>query len=251
MITMDVRDNVAVVKLNRGVTNALNLELLETLAETLRKVKQDSSVHALVLGSSNNKFFSIGWDLPGLYDLKREEFILFYNLFNRTCLDLYTMPKPVIAALTGHATAGGCILALCCDYRFIAEGKKMMGLNEIKLGVPVPYLADRILYSITGVPNGREIMETGDFYRPEQAARMNLVDEILPLDSVLPKAIEKAQLLGSMPAKAFELIKNNRVETVIHQVREKQEEKDNLFLECWYSGEARQRLKDAMKTFKK
>jgi enoyl-CoA hydratase/carnithine racemase len=139
MIRTEYHDKVAVVKLNRGITNALNLQLVNELAETLHGVKHDSDVHSLVLGSSNEKFFSIGFDVPELFELTKSDFKFFYQTFNRVCLDLYTLPKPTIAVITGHAIAGGAILALCCDYRFIAEGRKLMGLNEIRLGVPVPY----------------------------------------------------------------------------------------------------------------
>ena len=142
MIHVEYNDGVAIVRLNRPVTNALNLQLVEELAGTLKQVTCKSDVRSLVLGSSNDKFFSIGFDIPQLFERTREDFTFFYHTFNQMCLDLYTLSKPTIAAITGHAIAGGCILALCCDYRFIADGRKLMGLNEIKLGVPVPYLAD-------------------------------------------------------------------------------------------------------------
>jgi enoyl-CoA hydratase/carnithine racemase len=251
MINVENRDSVALVKLSREVTNALNLELIEELSEHIRTAANDPGVHGLVLASRNEKFFSIGWDIPQLYELQREEFAVFYRAFNRTCLDLYTMPKPSAAAITGHATAGGCILALCCDYRFIAEGKKLMGLNEIKLGVPVPYLADRLLVSIVGVQNAREIMESGDFYLPEQSLQMGMVDQVLPMEEVLTKSMEKAKLLGSFPQQAFAGIKRNRVESLEAQDLKCGKEKERSFIDCWYSGPARKRLKEAMETFKK
>ncbi|MCP5047436.1 MAG: enoyl-CoA hydratase/isomerase family protein [bacterium] len=249
MITVDYQDNVAIVKLNHGVTNAINLELVNQLAEALENIKHDSAVHSVVLGSSNEKFFSIGFDVPQLYELSREDFTIFYNRFDGFCLDLYTFPKPTTAAITGHATAGGCILALCCDYRFISEGKKLMGLNEIKLGVPVPFLPDCILGSLTGVRNARDMMETGDLYRPEQSLRMGLVDEVLPLEQVTAKSIEKAKLLGSMPAQAFTAIKRNRVETIETQTLMHREKKGEVFIDCWYSTPARERLKEAAEKF--
>ena len=142
VIRVECQDEVATVRLNRPVTNALNLQLVEELAETLKQVTSESDVRSLVLGSSNDKFLSIGFDIPNLFERTREDFTVFYRAFNQMCLDLYTLPKPTIAAVTGHAIAGGCILVLCCDYRFIAQGRKLVGLNEIKLGVPIPYLAD-------------------------------------------------------------------------------------------------------------
>ena len=165
------------------------------------------------------------------------------------CLSLYTLPKPTVAAITGHAVAGGCILALCCDYRFIAEGKRLMGLNEIKLGVPVPYLADCVLQSIVGTRNARDMMDTGDFYAPADLARLGLVDEVLPAGDVMPKAIEKAQRLGAWPSPAFALIKRNRVEQIEQRVLARREEKERLFVDGWYSDEARRRLKEATEKF--
>jgi len=249
LIRIEYRDEVVTLKLGRGITNALNLQLVNQLAENLRKVRDDSDVHSLVLGSSNEKFFSIGFDIPELFELAKEDFCVFYQAFNRVCMDLYTLPKPTIAAITGHAIAGGCILALCCDYRFIAEGRKLMGLNEIKLGIPVPYPGDCILRHIAGTRNAREIMGTGEFYRPEELLHIGMVDQVLSLEQVLPKSIEKAKLLGALPYAAFGMIKRNRVEIVEAQVLTRLAEKEQFFIECWYSDEARERLKEAIKKF--
>jgi len=151
MISVERHDQVSVLKLNRGATNALNLQLVTCLVENLNSVRDDPKVRSLVICSSNDKFFSIEFDIPELIQLKKRDFKVFYQAFNQVCLDLYTFPKPTIAAITGHAVAGGCILALCCDYRLIATGRRLVGLNEIKLGVPVPYLGDCILQQVVGL----------------------------------------------------------------------------------------------------
>jgi enoyl-CoA hydratase/carnithine racemase len=249
MIAIDYRNSVAIVKLDRGITNALNLVCVDELARVLQSVRSDPKVRGIVLGSGNEKFFSIGFDIPQLFGLSKKDFRLFYRAFNQTCLDLYTLPKPTVAAVTGHAVAGGCILALCCDYRLIAEGRKLMGLNEIKLGVPVPYLADCVLRSLVGVRSAREVMETGEFYRPEPLVQTGMVDQVLPLEEVLPRAIEKAQLLGSMDQEAYGTIKQNRVEAIEAQVLMRREEKEEIFIECWYSDQARERQREAMEKF--
>jgi enoyl-CoA hydratase/carnithine racemase len=154
-----------------------------------------------------------------------------------------------VAAITGHAVAGGCILTLCCDYRFIAEGKKKMGLNEIKLGVPIPYPADCILRQIIGFRNSREIVDSGEFYLPEKLLHLGLVDKILPTDQVVARAIEKAKSLDALPADAFAVIKHNRVEHVVDHISSKLRKKEQIFLEYWYSEETRKRLKTAMEKF--
>lgn len=249
MKILEYQDNVAVLRLNRGVTNPLSKDLVDELCGIIGEWKQDPAVESLVLTSANEKFLSIGFDIPRLIGLSRKEFTIFFRSFNRFCLDLYTLPIPTVAAITGHATAGGCILALCCDYRFIAEGKKLMGLNEIKLGVPVPYLPDLILQSLAGVPNAREIMETGEFYPPGELFRMGVVDRVLPLDQVLSRAVEKARYLGSMQQKAYALIKRNRVEEIEGRLLANREEKEKEFIDCWFSDYVRDRLEEAAEKF--
>ena len=248
-IHAEYRDKVAILKLNRGITNALNLRLVNQLAENLQKVRDNSDVHGLVLGSSNEKFFSIGFDIPELYELTRKDFRVFYQAFNRVCMDLCMLPKPTIAAITGHAIAGGCILALCCDYRFIAEGRKLMGLNEVKLGVPVPYPGDCVLRHLVGTRNAREIMGCGKLYHSEESLQLGMVDQVLPSEQVLPKSIEKAKLLSALPQKAFGMIKHNRVEVIKAQVQKHLAQKVQFFIDCWYSDEARELLSDALKKF--
>lgn len=249
MISVDCRGSVMLAKFNRGVTNALNPEFVQELGEVLQRVKSDVTVRGLVLGSSNEKFFSIGLDIPDLYALDREDFRDFLRLFNRVCMDLYTLPKPTVAAITGHALAGGCILALCCDWRFIAEGRKLMGLNEVKLGVPVPYLADRVLHALAGVRHARKMMEGGDFYAPAEALEMGMVDEVLPVEEVVNRALAHAEKLGSLPKTGYGMIKRNRVETTVTEVLARETEMERYFIESWYSEAVRERLREAMEKF--
>ncbi|ODS35228.1 MAG: hypothetical protein A7315_01895 [Candidatus Altiarchaeales archaeon WOR_SM1_79] len=249
MILIEHYEKVSVIKLNRDVTNALNSTMIDKLSRILQKLNDDSNVHSIILTSSNEKFFAIGFDIPELFELTKEDFHQFYHSFNQLCLDLYTFPKPTIAAITGHVIAGGCILALCCDYRFIAEGRKLMGFNEIKLGVPVPYPADCILQQLVGTRIARDVMDYGEFFEPEKLIQMGMVDKLLAQDQVLTQALEKARVLGSFSHQAFSMIKRNRVEMVEAQVLKNLDEKERYFVECWYADETREKLKEAMKKF--
>ena len=122
-------------------------------------------------------------------------------------------------------------------------------MNEVRLGVPVPYLADLILKQVVGARNAREIVETGDLYPPNQLAEFGLVDGVHLVDQVLPKALEIANSLGGHPQEAFTLIKNNRVENLVEQFKQRSKEKEEQFVNCWYSPVARERLKAAMEKF--
>lgn len=249
LVSVQKKKNIAIVQLSHKSTNAINLALVKELADTINDIKVDDKIKALVLTSANEKFLSIGFDIPSLRPLSQDDFSVFYQAFNQLCIDLYTLPKPTIAAITGHAIAGGCILALCCDERVIAEGRKLFGLNEVKLGVPVPYVADRILHALVGARLAREVMELGEFYPAEDALGIGLVDYLVPLDQVLEKAQEQARLLSAAPGEAFALIKANRVEDVMIGILDRLEVKQMRFIECWYADAARKPLEEAGRKF--
>lgn len=249
LVKIETHDTVAEIQLQNGITNAINLDLIVQLSSALSQIAQNDQITGLVLTSSNDKFFSIGFDIPTLYELSVKDFKDFYRSFNHFCLDLYTISKPTQAVITGHAIAGGCIMALCCDYRFIASGHKLMGLNEIKLGVPVPYLADRILQDIVGGKNARVIMETGDFYKPEESLTLGLVDQVVAAEEILNKGREKIHSIEALSSQAYQVIKQNRVEPVRERLERVLDSKMDKFTEYWLSSEARERLTEAMKKF--
>lgn len=249
LIEIEQLEKVYVLKLNRGIINALNLEIVEEFLRKLKNLKDDSDVFGIVVTSSNEKFFAIGLDIPELFVLSREEFTIFYKKYNQLCMELFSFPKPTIAAITGHAIAGGCILTLCCDYRFIAEGRKLMGLNEIKLGVPVPYLGDCILRQLIGLNNAREVTDIGDFYSPEELFRLGMVDKVLPHNQLLDEAIAQVKSISSSSLSSFKIIKQNRIEMVNNFLRKNLKEREELFIDSWYSEHTRKQLKEAMKKF--
>ncbi len=249
MINLSYSGAVALIELKSGVTNALSPELIQELADTLDAVRDAPEARALVLSGANDKFFSIGWDLPRLYDLDDASFRTFFESFERVCVTLFTMPKPTVVCLKGHAVAGGSILAICCDYRVIADGHKLMGLNEIKLGVPIPFAADCILQSIVGSLNARDIVESGEFFEPGASLKKGLVDEVVQPDAVAARAMEKAGALGAMPPEAYAAIKANRVEGVEARIAAGRKKKQEEFIEMWYGEEARRRLREAIKKF--
>jgi enoyl-CoA hydratase/carnithine racemase len=249
MITLERDGEMAILTMSRGVTNALNFDFIEDIKTALLEVRNDESIGGLLLESSNDKFFCIGFDIPQLISLPRGEFVNFYRSFNSTSMELFTLPKPTMAVITGHAIAGGCVLSLACDYRYLAEGHKLMGLNEIKLGVPVPFLADRILRDLVGLRYSKEIMETGEFYPPEQSLQMGMVDNVLPLEEVRSAAREKIGVFSQMPSEAFAMIKASRIGGIVDEVTKLNEDKVEAFTDRWYADDTRRLLQKAVAKF--
>ena len=248
-IKIEKKDNIAILKLDRGVTSPINLDLVSELRTILKKEKENTDTKSVILTSNNEKFFSIGFSLPELIKLDKNQLREFYQNYNKLSIELYTFPKPTIAVMMGHAIAGGCILALCCDYRIIADGRKLMGLNEVKLGLPVPYPGDCILRSLVNSRIARNVMEIGEFYPSDELLKMGMVDEVYSIEEIFSKAVEKAKKLGDLPEYAIRKIKNNRTENVKEQILKNLVEKEELFFKCWFKDETQKLLKEAVIKF--
>ncbi len=238
-----------VIRLDRSVTNAINAEMVAALSETLVLLSNDPEVAALVLSTTSEKFFSIGLDIPSLFPLPRDAFARFLHDFNRLSLALLTLPRPTVAAIRGHAVAGGCVLALCCDYRVIGAGKKLMGLNEAKLGVPVPYPALQALMQVVGAGTARRIIDSASFYGPGELLRIGLVDQVADGEDAEQTAIILATQLAEIPSQTYGAIKADRLGPMVAEVLRRQEEKERVFLDCWFSEQTQENLKAAMAKF--
>lgn len=187
LVFLEPHGQIALLRLGNGVTNAINPQLVIDMAEALETVK--TQYRGLVI-TGGEKFFSIGFDLPALLGLNRVGMTDFFNRFIKLAYDLFTLNIPTASALGGHAIAGGNILALTADYRYAAQGKKQIGLNEIKLGIPAPYLADLILRQLVGDRVATEMIYNGEFMPMADAQEAGLVDDIF-----LPQALEEQAIL--------------------------------------------------------
>jgi len=246
LVKIEEHEDVALLRLDNKVANAISTTMVENLSASVTRITRE--FRGLVL-AGGEKFFSMGFDLPTLLKLDRSGVTEFFYSFNQVVLDIYTLPIPTACAITGHAIAGGTILASSCDYRFLASGRKLMGLNEIKLGVPVPYLSDLMLRQIVGDRAATEMVYQGEFIEPEKALSIGLADEVLSQDKVENRALEKITELASLPGQAFAAIKANRVESIRPAYEKNYKVKNETFLDCWFSQPVRELLSKAAEKF--
>lgn len=247
-VTTKIQDGVFVVTLSWSTTNPIGPDTVKALIKAMdESYKEDAK--ALVLTSTSSKFFSIGFDLPFLMDLNWEGFLEFYNAYNKMCLKLYTLSIPTISAITGHCIAGGCVLASMTDLRFMAQGNGKAGVNEIKLGVPVPYLSSLVLTQLLGDRRAKEMIYTGDIYDQQWLKDAGFIDRLVQPAELLDEAVEQARKLGSSPQYAFEAVKVMRTRPIQEEYLKKQEEESIKFLECWFKDDTRALLNEAKKKF--
>jgi enoyl-CoA hydratase len=201
MIEIEERGSVAIARIARGKGNALNLALLEALDKCLTELEASQARAIVVTGQGS--VFGAGVDLPELVaggDAYINKFIpLLSQVFER----LAKFPKPMIAAVNGHAIAGGGILVLACDQRIMARGKARIGLTEIQVGVPFPAWALEIARFATPPEHFQTLIMTGRTWTAEEALTRGLVDEVVDAEQLEARAVEVAEELGSLLPETF------------------------------------------------
>jgi len=245
-VLIEERGDVAILRLSNEVTNAISPDVVNDFSAALGQVR--ARFKGMVL-AGNAKFFSIGVDLPALLKLDRSSTNSFWYSFNQIVFEIFTLPLPTICAISGHAVAGGMILALACDYRFAISEKKQIGLNEVKLGLPVPYLADLILRQVVGDRPATEMLYLGEFMSLSDGREIGLIDRIYSPEIVEDQAVKMAAELAGFHGPAFAAIKANRVETIRARYEDNFRSRNQIFLDCWFSEPVQKLLKEASKKF--
>ncbi len=194
---------VVVLRIDRPPANAFDGDTFDALAAAVDRVGRDPAVRAVVV-TGTGRFFSAGLDLVAVFSSEGvRNFASFARAFDAAWLALFGLPKPVVAAVNGHAIAGGTVLAACADVRLVAEGTGRMGLTEILVGVPFPVSAfEPVRFACAG-PHLVEVLQRGRTYTPPEAVERRLADEVVPAASLLDRAVERAAELGAHLPAAF------------------------------------------------
>jgi enoyl-CoA hydratase/carnithine racemase len=187
MISVQDHGRVRELSLSRPPVNALHPALMQALRSGIREARQ-AGCQAIVI-SGRPGCFSAGLDVPHLLQLDRagmrQAWEELFGLFG----DVAMSEIPIAAALTGHSPAGGAVLSICADYRVLADGPYVIGLNEVEVGLPVPDVIYRVLVHVVGQRTAERLAVTGALLEPAEALRTGLVDELAPVTEVVPRAL--------------------------------------------------------------
>jgi enoyl-CoA hydratase len=214
--TVERSDGIAILKIDRPPANAMTVELLEELVAALRAVEVDPP-GALVL-SGREGFFSAGVDLKAVPDYGPGEQRRMVEGINLMALTAYALPCPVVGAITGHAIAGGLVLALCTDLR-VASTSGSYGLTEVKVGVAYPQAAIGIVRAELA-PNAARLLALGNaLVDAAECVRLGVFDEALEPLAVLPRAVELAGTLAGFPASTYARTKHELRHEMIERLQ--------------------------------
>jgi enoyl-CoA hydratase/carnithine racemase len=217
-VRYEISGDIAVATMQRGKANALNQAMVTELLAAVDEATADPAVRAFVLSSDRPRFFSPGFDVTEVFQYGRDEIAVFLNQFALFMDHLQWMPKPTVAAINGHAYGGGALMALCTDFRLMADLPTYgVALTEINIGVRLPASVFLLLASATGVPLARRAFLTGDPIRPAEGLTAGLYHSLHPEDEVRPEARKLAHYLATKPAATYAAIKEKALLVAGHQ----------------------------------
>ena len=205
MIRIEEQDGIAVAHLARPPVNALDRELLQAIGDTFTELKESDYPAVVLTGEGSS--FSAGADLFSVLEGSTDYIEGTVPALSAAFSALFEFPRPVVAAVNGHAIAGGAILTCACDYRIMAEGSGRIGISELKVGVPFPTYAIEIMRFAVAPQHFQELVYLARAYPPEDALEKGMIDDIVEPERLMDRAVDVAQRFARIPRATFESMK--------------------------------------------
>lgn len=250
MIEVGHQGQIAVVTMTHGKANAMDTELADALWSSFGELR-DASVKAVVLTGQGN-IFSAGVDLLRAHNSGPEYLRAFLPALRRMLETIFFFPKPLVAAVNGHAIAGGCVLACAADRRLMAGNCGRIGVTELLVGVPFPVIALEVMRHATVPHRFEEVVYSGATFAPGDGKALGFIHEVIEPPALLDCAVEAAETLAKVPAQTFALTKRQTRQPVADRVAKDGPLFDPPIDMIWRSPETSATIRDyANRTFKK
>ncbi|XP_060840334.1 enoyl-CoA delta isomerase 1, mitochondrial-like [Rhopalosiphum padi] len=225
--TVDEKSGIATVTMNKPPVNSLNLEFLDEINTQLNKLQKDK-IRGMILTSGLQKVFCAGLDITEFYNPNPDRLAKFWTTLQDTWLSLYMTSFPTVSVINGHSPAGGCLLAMSCDYRVMVGPNYSIGLNETKLGIVAPKWFQDTIVAVIGQRKAEVSLTTGKMYTTDEALQIGLIDESLPdADSALKKGTQFLNNFQKISPWAYKMTKEiSRQPTIQWLIDNKQKDLD-------------------------
>jgi enoyl-CoA hydratase len=217
MFVREDRNGIAIVRMAHGKVSALDAAFCEAMTSELDRLDHEPARAVVLTGTGSA--FSAGVDLYQLLDGGADYVRHFLPLMERFLRALLVFPKPLVAAINGHAIAGGCIIAAAADHRVMARGSARIGVPELAVGVPFPRLPLEIVASRLSPSVLRTLIYSGRTVQPDEALSLGFIDEVVDAGRLMDHAVSVALQLSAIPAQTFALTKRAFTEPVLERVQ--------------------------------
>ena len=237
------------VRLGREHGNAINRQLVDEFLTVLDQLEADRAIRG-VLMTAGGKIFCPGLDLIEVSAYDRDAMETFMDRFGELLLRLFAFPKPLVAGVNGHALAGGCVLALTADWKILKRGARI-GLNEIRVGVALPFGVTQIL--LGGVPPGRleEVALVGRNFSDDDAVAAGLAQELQDGDGFEERCLLRLEEFAAKDPLAYFRTKIYLRSALIDRARSDRALHNREFVDSWFSEGTRRRVAEVVAGLKK
>ena len=242
MIDITRDDEIAILRWSNPPVNALGPEFMEEIVAGIGEV-ETSDARALIV-TGDGIAFSAGADLFRVFDATRNELAGGIETMSRLFERLFRFQKPTVAAVNGHAIAGGAVLTCACDYRLSSDGSHRIGFSEVAVGVPFPRWALEFLRFAVGSEHVRNLALVARTYSVDEAVRTGMIDEVVPAAELLERATGTARRLARVPADTYLLTKGALLLPVIQRVERLGDEHDREVVDMWASPEVQESIRE-------
>lgn len=187
-LQIEIKDDYAIVQLDNGKVNAINIPLVKDLARIFNELDNDSNVKGAIL-TGRPHAFSGGLDIVSIATYTPEQGIEFWENYMYAMQSMVKFSKPLVCAITGYAPAGATILTLCTDYRVMGKGQKhVIGMHEFKLQMQIPEMLCDVYAYYLGENRAWKAVQNARLFNSDEALKEGLVDESVDVEDVLERA---------------------------------------------------------------
>jgi enoyl-CoA hydratase/carnithine racemase len=242
MIEVEQSGKTLILRLAHGKANALDTEFCKAIVSRFEEAR-DSAAAAVIL-TGQGQIFSAGVDLLRVLDGGATYLNNFLPALINLFETVFFYPKPVVAAINGHAIAGGCVLACAADYRIMANQEIRIGIPELRVGVPFPTIALEIMRFVAAPKHFPSMLYGGATFSPKDAVDEGLVNAIAEPNELIDKAVEMANSLAGLPVDVFSLTKQQLREPALRCIQESGPRLDRQISDLWARPETLEVMRD-------
>ncbi len=243
MIKSDINGDIGIISIDRPPVNAINPELVSSLSQALDSFKSNDKINGVIL-QGRDGIFSAGLDITHLFPKDREYIDSFWKDFSTLLLNMFSFPKPLYSSISGHCPAGGTVMVIMSDYRIMSKGKYVIGLNEVDVGLTVPYGIGMVFQYVVGNRNAEELLLKAKLISPDEALRVGLVDELCPPETLLDTTLERIAVASDLYSPQQTKTKQILREQTLNIVQQNFDRDAQLILDSWFSESGQQRLEN-------
>jgi len=241
MIKTDINGDIGIISIDRPPVNAINPELVSSLSQALDSFKSDDKINGVVL-QGRDGIFSAGLDITHLFPKDREYIDCFWKDFSTLLIDMFSFPKPLYSSIGGHCPAGGTVMVIMSDYRIMSKGNYVIGLNEVDVGLTVPYGIGMVFQYVVGMRNAEELLLKAKLISPDEALRVGLVDELCDPETLLDTTLERIAVASDLYSAQQTKTKQILREQTLNVVQQNFDRDAQLILDSWFSESGQRRL---------